>query len=139
MLALLLAVALAQHDLIDEPVVRDFSRLLAKASLADRSREHGAFVVRAPNGTLYFVMWPPGDTRHLLKWYGAFPEGTVAILHTHPGGMPEPSKLDRRTARRTGLPVYVITPGRITRTTGGETTIVAVRWFDGEAMPAAGS
>ena len=117
-------------DLIDDAAVRDFVRVLARAAIADRSREHGAFVVRSPEGIVYFVVWPPSGERDLLRWHGRFPEGTIAILHTHAPWAPAPSKIDARTARRARIPVYVITPSRISKTTGEESSVLATGPFD---------
>ncbi|MFL6248706.1 MAG: hypothetical protein ACJ74H_21965 [Thermoanaerobaculia bacterium] len=123
--ALLLSLAgRASAELVDDPVVLSFCRVLARDAIAERSREHGAFVVRTPDGLLYFVAWPPDAERNILRWYGRFPDGTVAILHTHEGWLPDPSKIDRRTATDAGIPVYVITPAQITKTTGGATEVV---------------
>ena len=117
-------------DLIHDRAVLDFSRVLARAAIADRTREHGAFVVRSPEGIVYFVVWPASGSKNLLRWQGAFPEGTIAILHTHPAWTPHASKLDRRAARRTKTPVYTITPETITKTIGGDSEVVATDWFD---------
>ena len=127
--ALVLQLA-APAELIHDPAVLDFCRVLARNSMADRYREHGAFVVRTPQGLLYFVAWPPSDERHILRWHGRFPSGTVAILHTHESWTPAASKLDMKTARAAGVPVYVITPQQISKTTGGEAVVV----MDGDWM-----
>jgi hypothetical protein len=78
---------------------------------------------------VYFVVWPPSDERDTLRWYGRFPEGTVAILHTHTAWKPAASPLDIRTARRTRIPVYVITPFAISKTSGeGSEVVVEGDW-----------
>lgn len=121
----------ASDELVRDPIVQSFCRVLAREAIADRSREHGAFVVRTSEGMLYFVAWPPSGERDILRWYGRFPEGTVAILHTHPSGLPMPSKLDRNAARGARVPVYVITRPIISRTTGGAPEIVmSGGWLD---------
>lgn len=107
-----------------EPAVLDFCRVLAREAMTDRYREHGAFVVRTSDGLLYFVAWPPSGERHILRWHGRFPKGTIAILHTHESWTPAPSKLDMKAARGAGVPVYVITPLQIVKTTGGEGEVV---------------
>lgn len=127
MFALLLQIAMANPrpaELLDDPVVLDFSRVLARNAMADRYREHGAFVVRTADGLLYFVAWPPSGERYILRWYGRFPEGTVAILHTHEACLPEASNLDRKAARAAGIPIYVITPAQIAKTTGQPSQVV---------------
>ncbi len=110
-------------ELIRNPVVLDFCRVLARKALSQRNAEQGAFVVKTGD-LLYFVAWPPGDERDMLRWYGRFPEGTVAIVHTHPAWLPEASRLDARTAHDAKIPVYVITPFRIAKTSGGATEVV---------------
>jgi proteasome lid subunit RPN8/RPN11 len=122
---------------VRDPVVLSFCRVLARDAIADRSREHGAFVVRTPDGLTYFVAWPRSEERHILRWHGRFPDGTVAILHTHEGWLPEPSKLDRKAARDAGIPVYVITPSQISKTTGGAPEVVMVGdWMTLREAPA---
>jgi proteasome lid subunit RPN8/RPN11 len=114
----------APAELLDDPRVLSFCRVLATSASADRSREHGAFVVRTAEGVLYFVVWPPSGERDILRWSGHFPEGTIAILHTHEAWVPDASKLDMRAARGARVPVYVITRQTITKTTGAPSEVV---------------
>jgi hypothetical protein len=118
------AAASVAPELIHDPVVLTFSRSLVAKAASERFREQGAFAVRTREGILYFVAWPPGEEHDRLRWHGRFPEGTIAILHTHPPHRGEPSKLDVTAARHSGLPVYVLTPGRVVRTTGEETAVI---------------
>ena len=121
----------ASADLMREPAVQSFCGVLAREAMADRSREHGAFVVRTDEGMLYFVAWPPSGERQILRWYGRFPKGTVAILHTHPAGSPMPSRLDAVAARGAHVPVYVLTRRMIARTTGEAAEVVIEGdWLD---------
>lgn len=133
---LLLQLAPAPMDVIRDPVVLDFCRLLVRKAASERFQEQGAFVARTKEGTLYFVVWAPGEEKNLLRWRGRFPAGTIAIVHTHPAWQPDASKLDRRAARRAGVPVYVLTPARISRTTGEASAIVMADWMtaDGAAI-----
>lgn len=129
---IILPIASAAHhagppELMHDPVVREFSRVLLKKAAAERFHEQGAFVVRTPDGMLYFVAWPPSQESDILRWHGRFPDGTVAIVHTHPPSRPEPSKLDMRAARGARIPIYVITPTTISKTTG-ETSQVVFNW-----------
>jgi len=114
----------AAPELLQDPIVLSFCRLLAMKAADARFGEQGAFVVRSSDGLLYFVAWPPAQEKDLLRWYGRFPEGTVAILHTHAPSLWSASKLDMAVARRLNIPVYVITPRRITKTVGGPSLIV---------------
>ncbi len=149
-----MVLALAGHptmpsrELIRDPAVLTFCRVLARKAVSERYRqEEGAFVVRTAEGIIYFVAWPPSGEKERLLWYGSFPEGTVAILHTHPAWLPEPSAIDVRTARATHVPVYVITVFRISKTTGDSSGVVVDgSWFDDvraqngvEAAPDAGT
>ncbi|HEX2833116.1 MAG TPA: hypothetical protein VHW00_08880 [Thermoanaerobaculia bacterium] len=127
--ALLLQLATMQPDVIHDPVVRGFSRELLARARAERFAEQGAFVARASDGTLYFIVWPPGPERDILRWRGRIPPGTIAILHTHPPASPAASKIDERAARSSRIPVYVITNGGIARTLGeGSEMIVSGDW-----------
>jgi|SRR3954447_22133229 hypothetical protein len=128
MLAVLLSVCLQitanrAQDLIENPVVLEFSRVLLNKSLSERFAEQGAFVVKNER-LLYFVAWPRGDEKDMLRWYGRFPAGTIAILHTHCPWLPAPSNVDMRTARVARIPVYVITPSRISKTSGAGSEVV---------------
>ena len=121
--ALLLHVG-ASAELLHDEVVLSFCRVLSKKAIVERHIEQGAFVVQTAGGLQYFVAWPPTEERDVARWYGHFPDGTVAIVHTHPPHLPEPSKLDIAVARRARVPVYVITPSRISKTTGGAPEVV---------------
>lgn len=128
-----LLMALAAPDLVKEPIVLDFCRELARRYVDEPAFEHGAFVVATREGLLYFVMWPPSGEQNSLRWSGRFPAGTVAIVHTHPSRDPAPSRLDVGVARRSGIPVYVITLYRISKTTGGAPeTVLNLDWPAGK-------
>ena len=100
-------------------------------SLFEKSRygfsnlESAAFLVRTPNGGLSFIPWTGSEYENEARWVGPIPKGVIAIAHTHGNRYPRPSKVDARTARRTGLPVIVITAYRIVKTTGGKPQLVA--------------
>lgn len=127
--ALLLQLSMMQPDVIHDPAVRSFSRELLARARAERFAEQGAFVARATDGTLYFIVWPRGPERDILRWRGRIPSGTIAILHTHPPASPTASKIDERAARASRIPVYVITNGGIMRTMGeGSEVMVSGDW-----------
>ena len=135
-LAALLLHVEASAELMHDQAVLSFCRVLSKKAATERHNEQGAFVVQTAGGLQYFVAWPPSEERDLARWYGHFPDGTVAIVHTHPPHLPEPSKLDIAVARRARIPVYVITPSRISKTTGGPAEVVADGdWIVGEERP----
>lgn len=114
-------------DLIEDPDVLGYCRSLVAKSEGQEA-ERGAFVVRNREGLVYFVAWPPSRIPHMLFWRGRIPEGTIAIVHTHaPPLSGVVSKHDAETARRTGIPVYILTPHRIVKTTGDATVVVKKR------------
>ncbi len=116
-------------DLLDDPDVLSYCRALVQRSAAKDFDEHGAFVVRTPEGRHYFVEWPSNGSSNVLIWRGRVPEGVVAIVHTHPPLRYTPSKFDAAAARRFGVPVYILTPRRIIRTTGDKPEVVKIgRW-----------
>ena len=103
--------------------------LLRGARYGHATQEHSAFLVSDPNGELRMVKWRVRGTRTSATYLGRIPAGTVAILHTHPNELPNPSYGDAAIARKLDMPVYVITRRRITRTSGGTMElIVAGDW-----------
>src|SRR5688572_21568521 len=99
--------------------------LLRSASYGQSPKEHAAFLVRDDDGELQLVKWPWGAESRRASYNGAIPVRTVAVVHTHPSHLPNPSHGDAALALRLGLPVYVLTRNRITRTHGGRTELVA--------------
>jgi proteasome lid subunit RPN8/RPN11 len=89
--------------------------LLAAARYGQSARERAAFVV-FDGRTFSFVSWPDHASPYAARYAGAIPQHTVAIVHTHPNARPLPSPEDEETARRLGLPVYVLTRTMIART-----------------------
>lgn len=123
-IALLLQIDAATPELMRDPAVLAFSAMLVRKARMERFGEQGAFVVRTEDGTLYFVMWPPSTDKDRLRWYGRHPEGTIAIVHTHDPWLAEASKIDMRAARSARVPVYVLTPRAISKTTGEASRVV---------------
>lgn len=107
MLALLLAASLAQ--LGSPQALFWYDHLLAESGYGRLDRERAAFLIRESDDSLTLAPWPDGGFRH-ASYRGAIPEGTIAILHTHPATLPLPSPRDHAEARRLGIPVLVITP-----------------------------
>ncbi len=99
--------------------------LLSRARFGFSRVEYAAFVVRNPQGSLWVYEWPEPNVSDSAAWMGAFPRGTVGIVHTHPNWRPDPSAHDVRTARVSRVPVYVITRTRITATDGETIRVVA--------------
>ena len=114
-----------RSDLVREPQVQTLMReLLSGARSGFEHREEAAFIVRSASGNFYSIEWPSDGQLDSARWSGAFPEGTVAIAHTHPTHLPDPSTIDITVARNVHVPVYVVTHARITRTDGGEPVVV---------------
>ena len=133
MLSLLLTVLInagsPDEELTHREMVIDYCwQMMQKTRYGFSRTEAAAFVVMGRDGKVSFVSWPEAAEPDRVRWSGAFPRGTVAIVHTHPNWIPAPSSVDFRTAERTGLPVYVVTRKRITKTSG--TNVAVVR--DGE-------
>ena len=91
----------------------DVARLAAPLLRADDEYERAAFVVRGDDGALRLIEWPFRREFRRARWEGAAPEGTIAIVHTHPRELPRPSMGDHAEARRIGLPIYVLTRGGV--------------------------
>jgi proteasome lid subunit RPN8/RPN11 len=127
------AAMLLLGDLAQEHDVRvAMWQLMTETRYGFARREEAVFIVRGAEGELSFVRWPSPELPQQARWVGALPRGAVAIAHTHRNWIPEPSDTDIHTARRSGLPVYVVTRTRITRTDGRETrTVVAGEWAPG--------
>jgi proteasome lid subunit RPN8/RPN11 len=104
-------------------------QLLESAQFGRSRREHAAFIVRRADGAHELERWPYEAESHRASYEGSLPAGTVAIIHTHPNELELPSEGDRRLASRSGLPVYVVTRTRISKTARGEVeTIWSGNW-----------
>ena len=100
--------------------------LLRSARYGQSINEHSAFLVRDANGDLQLVRWLGKATSMSATYRGPIPYGTVAIVHTHPKALPNPSDGDAALARKLNMPVYVLTRHSITRTSGGRMEIIAI-------------
>jgi hypothetical protein len=121
-----------QGELAHDPLVRDeLWKLLEDAHYGFAETEQAMFIIRGSDGRFSFVRWTSTGIPHHAQWTAPIPLGVVAIVHTHPNWMPRPSLTDIRTALRSNLPVYVVTRTRITKTIGGETSLVLKGdWLD---------
>lgn len=99
--------------------------LLKSAAYGGDSREHAAFIVIDESGQLQLSRWPWGADQMRATYRGQIPSRTLAIIHTHPNGRPNPSPDDIATAQKLGMAVYVVTRSSVTRTNGLRTTRVA--------------
>jgi len=130
LLTTLLAHVPATADLTADPSVRaGFWKLVTDSRYGFARSEEAMFVVRGAGGAVTFVRWPDSGLHERAQWIGRFPRGTIAIVHTHPNWLPDPSAVDTRLAERIGIPVYVVTRTRISRTSGGvNETLVSTDW-----------
>ena len=125
--ALQLSVSTARADIVNTPQLRRLVwQMLEDAGMGARGTEVSAFIV-VRDGALTLIRWPESDAPYSARWFGPFPNGAIAIVHTHPNWNPLPSKIDMRTARQTHLPVYVVTRMAISKTIGGEPQIILSR------------
>ena len=85
-----------------------YDALLAQSGYGNLPREHAAFLIAEEDGTLTTQPWTHGALRH-ATYRGALPARTIAIVHTHPRGEPQPSARDRAEAKRLGVAVIVVT------------------------------
>jgi len=111
--ALILAVVLqVQVARVPDAAVTRIALELLDASGAADEIEQAGFVVRTESGAHELLRWPSSGF-YSAKWKGAIPDGTVAVIHTHPRQRPAPSAQDRAEAKRLGLPFYVVSRGAL--------------------------
>ena len=94
---------------LDQHVLRMFTEVLRRGDAGLMSTESAAFIVRQRDGDVQCVAWPRTYEVHAATYKGAAPEGTVAIVHTHPVEWPEPSQGDRAIARQLAIEVFSVT------------------------------
>jgi hypothetical protein len=123
-----------RYEIAADPDARSVFTALLHRSHYGFAAEEAAFIVRCPNGNLAGIHWPAGAGRDGVEWAGEYPRGVLAIAHTHPGWLTQPSRIDRATAARTHLPVYVITQTSITKTEGGEAIVVTSGSWSSESL-----
>ena len=116
----------------DAELTSIFYELFRAAQVGDRDVERAAFLTRDCKGGIERVMWPATMQRRAETYRGPLPPNVIAIAHTHPDGLPQPSRQDIAESKRVGLPIYVVSRTAIARVDpSGETTeIVRNRnWF----------
>ena len=129
-LVLLTAFPSLGEPLLDRDAHGCFVKLLALGGYGRLAPERAAFLVVMPDGGTSCVLWPATNGYREARWDGPVPAGTIAIAHTHPRNLDSPSARDVREASRTGLPVFVITPRRVSMTSGDRIVTVAEgKWW----------
>lgn len=119
-------------------IVEAFAKLVARSGYGRFDIEQAAFVRLLPDGTFAARVWPSHRGFQRATFTGAIPEGTVAIAHTHPLGIPRPSRHDLELAARLGIAVLVLTPRNITlvRPDGAIVTLLRNKpWAPGARSP----
>lgn len=105
---------MAADQRVDDEALSVFAALLNRASYLPPKHEAAAFMVRASDHDVRCVAWPVPVRAREATYRGVIPFGTIAIAHTHPDfAARTPSFEDVELARKSGLPVYVVTRGEI--------------------------
>ena len=97
-----------------EDVTTCADRVLALGWYGRVDWERAAFLRLGERGLFNCEVWPAKLQFHAATWSGRMPDGTVAIVHSHPRTLPDPSKNDVDEAHRLGIPVIVVTPDAVT-------------------------
>lgn len=96
--------------ILDSPeIVLELAAMIDDSLRGPRETEIAAFLVLDEYGDLGLVRWQNSAKSRAQSFTGVVPAATVGIVHTHPNGWARPSSGDRREAKRTGLPIYVLT------------------------------
>lgn len=99
----------------DAKAASPLRELFVAAQDGHKETERGAFLTRDADGNLRAVLWPRTMQRRAATFSGTVPRSTVAVAHTHPDGLPQPSAHDIDEAARIGLPIYVVSRTAIAR------------------------
>ena len=113
--AIVLAATLDSATLGRLDVQSCMQRVLKEGGYGHLPREGSAFLVEK-DGTFECLIWPRSNSMHAQQWGGTIPAHTVAIVHSHPADLPDPSWNDTLLARRLRMPIFVVTPRQVTRT-----------------------
>lgn len=113
--AIVLAATLDAATLAHPDIQACMQSVLKEGGYGHLPREGAAFLIEK-DGAFECRMWSRRGGLYSQYWEGVIPEGTVAIIHSHPADRPDPSWNDTVVARRLRMPVFVVTPRRVTRT-----------------------
>lgn len=109
----ILAVPINEAFLNHQVIRGFFADLLAQGGFGNWKTERAAFLVMEENGEYRCLAWPMDGRLHRQEFGGEIPDRTVAIIHTHPKGIPLGSTGDQRTAKALTVPIFVLTPHNI--------------------------
>ncbi|HEX2831536.1 MAG TPA: Mov34/MPN/PAD-1 family protein [Thermoanaerobaculia bacterium] len=122
LLSLQMSISGASCGLVQREMLPILADLFKVSRTPSKETERALFVTRDDDGKLQSQLWPATYERRKASFHGAVPANTVGIAHTHPNGMPEPSRHDIDEAQRTGLPIFVVTRTSIARVDPDRTT-----------------
>ena len=123
-LCVVVPVPLSAEGPCDSDFFRNAWLLLKDAKWGTTPFEEAAFAVYGADGRTEFVRWPATSELLRATFVGSVPPGAFAVVHTHPNSKPVPSDDDRDVSKRLGMPVYVVTRGRIAVAMGREIRVV---------------
>lgn len=93
----------------DPEILALFRDLFRRSGWGANDTERAAFLVREASGRWGCLLWPSTARYRSEAFKGLIPEGTVAIVHTHPNSLVKASRHDFESARATGLPLFTLT------------------------------
>lgn len=123
-MTMLLVLILEMRMRLDREFLQQSWALLEEAALGSSQFEHAAFALYTDDGHVIFARWPVTKAKCRAAYRKSVPPNAFAIVHTHPNSRPLPSWDDDDTARRLGMPVYVVTRVGVARTTGDKVSFV---------------
>lgn len=128
----LAAAVLGCGDLCGPEATGHYAALLEEGGYGRLSHERAAFLIREDGGAITLAPWGASAGFQRASYSGGIPSGAIAVVHTHPLGAPKPSAGDHEEAKRTGLPVVVITPSAVVAAMPdgtARTLIAGPRWW----------
>ena len=127
----ILAIPITDEFLNDTTIREYFGDVLRRGGFGHWKTESAAFLVADESGKYRCVVWPFDGHLYRQELHDAIPDGTVAIIHTHPSQFPRGSPGDERTAVRLSVPIFVLTPLNIYMITNRGVSVPVVenrRW-----------
>lgn len=126
LLSIFPGVCLADRHVSDPQTLRSLSDLVIEANYGLSQTERAAFIIQTAEGRFALDLWPVSHAFRKSVWNGPLPGNAVAIVHTHPPGIPLPSIGDQKESERLGIPIYVLSRTAIYRIDPGSRESVRV-------------